>query len=156
MSLLKEFSNQHRADILSDFRNHWNVWLQKYDSLIKREKSRLEGEGYRGDVYDKMYKSIRYYLKNKSDEKKSPKKRRKYHAFNRTLLEDMDRHISKVAFIENLKPAHAYNNFYGSSQYNKEIETERAHLIVAGLKEGEIEDKIKKTYKNRYFILQHK
>ena len=156
MALLSEFARKHRYETAFDFRNSWTVWLPKNTIEVEREKNRLANAGYKGDIYDKMYKSVRYYLRNKSDEKKTPKKRRKYRSFCRVFLEDMDLHITKVAHIEKLKPAHAFNNFYGSSSYNKEMEREKTRLMRARLEEGVVENKIKKTYKNRYFILQQK
>lgn len=156
MALLSEFARKHRHDMVEDFRSSWTLWLRDNAFVVEREKNRLENAGYKGDMVDKMYKSVRYYLRNKSDEKKVPKKRRKYRSLCRVFLEDMDLHIANVAHREKLKPAYAFNNFYGSPQYNKEMEKEKTRLMRAGLEEGVVENKIKKTYKNRYFIFQQK
>ena len=156
MTLLSEFACKHRHDIVEDFRSSWILWLHNNAIVVEREKNRLVNAGYKGDIVDKMYKSVRYYLRNKSDEKKTPKKRRKYSALCRVFLEDMDLHIAKVAYIEKLKPAYAFNNFYGSAQFNKFMEIEKTRLMRAGLEEDVVENKIKKTYKNRYFIFQQK
>lgn len=155
MILLERCAENHQTDSLSDFRHHWDTWKENHIAEIQREKAELEAHGYKGNVEQKMFKSVRYYLRNKKKETIVPKKRRKYISFRRPFLKDMDRHISDVALVEQRKPAFAFNHFYGSSEYNKYMEPERRRLNEQGLEEGLIEDKIKKTYKNRYFRLQH-
>ena len=155
MMLLERVAENRRNDSLADFRRHWGIWKENHITEIQRETAELEARGYKGNMEQKMFKSARYYLRNKKKEKTAPKKRRKYISFRRPFLEDMDRHILDVAMVEQQKPAFAFNHFYGSSEYNKCMEPERRRLNEQGLEEGLIEDKIKKTYKNRYFRLQY-
>jgi len=152
--LLERYVENHRNDSLVDFRHHWDIWKDSHIEDLQREKSELKSNGYDGNIEQKMFKSVRYYLRNKRKENKPPKKRRKYMSFRRPFLEDMDRHISDISLIEKRKPAFAFNHFYGSSEYNGYMESERLRLIEAGMEEGIIENKIKKTYKNRYYLLQ--
>ena len=100
-----------------------------------------------------MYKSARYYFKNKK-EKKEVKKRRKYVTLDKTFLADMDRHILLVAFRQDLKPVHAYNNFVSDSIYSRKIDMVIQNLLDDNWDEPAAECKLKKTYKNRYYIQQ--
>ena len=79
MEPLTEFSSKHRFDEASLFKVYWERWESQPQniSIVDREERRLKMLGYEGDMHKKMYKTVRYYLKNKSLEKKEPKKRRK-------------------------------------------------------------------------------
>ena len=154
MILLERCAENHRNDSLVDFRRHWDIWKDDHIADLRREKAELEANGYKGNVEQKMFKSVRYYLRNKTEKKRVPKKRRVYISFRKTFLEDMDRHISDVALVEQRKPAFAFNHFYGSSEYNRYMESERLRLKEMDIEEELIENKIKKTYKNRLFRLQ--
>ena len=57
------------------FKDNWKIWCDNNKDIIKTEIDILKGKGYEGDVLVKMYKSARYYFKNKSTEKKDAKKR---------------------------------------------------------------------------------
>ena len=94
-----------------------------------------------------MYKTVRYYLKNKKEGKTEPKKRRPYISLDKDLIEDMDRHVE----FSNKKPQKAYEDFL-ESDFNKNIITTVEELKYLGLNEDDIYDKIKKTYKNRCYI----
>ena len=62
--------------------------------------------GYTGNVGTKMYKSARYYFKNKSATIE-PKKNQ--YIGLESLLDSMDEHIETIG--QNEKPAQAFNNF---------------------------------------------
>ena len=47
-------------------------WKEENIEVIDRETSYMINMGYEGDVVNKMYKSARYYFKNKSTEKTKP------------------------------------------------------------------------------------
>jgi len=133
---LTEFSNKHRFDEPELFKVYWDRWeLQP-------------------DIHEKMYKTVRYYLKNKSLEKKEPKKRRKYITLDKDFLEKMDDHILEVAIVQDMKPAHAYNNFISLSDNMRLVEEQIKELTEKDMTELAATNKIKKTYKNRYFLQQ--
>jgi len=159
-SVIENFASIHKYDDTSAFYEAWNEWIKENKDVIEREQTRLDRLGYKGDINAKMYKSARYYFKNKSTEKKETVKRRAYINLDKQLLQNMEKHINKVAFIEGYKPAHAYNNFISDALYSSGVnnELERLKVIYADtdLTEANIENKIKKTYKNRYFIQQKK
>jgi|TARA_B100000902_G_C27101591_1_gene809073 hypothetical protein len=156
MEPLTEFSSKHRFDDPELFKVYWDRWETQPQNiaLINAEKDRLVSQGYDGDIHEKMYKTVRYYLKNKSLEKKEPKKRRKYITLDKDFLEKMDDHILDVAIVQDLKPAHAYNNFISLSDNMKLVEEQVKELMEKEMTEPAATNKIKKTYKNRYFLQQ--
>jgi hypothetical protein len=154
-AVLESFADTHRFDEISVFRESWERWYQMNMSVVNEEEERLKRCGYKSDIKDKIYKSVRYYFKNKSSEKKEVKKRKVYVSLERKFLEDMSRHISEFAAPENYKPAHGYNHFLGSSEYNQRMGEEKERLMEEyQMSECDVEKKIKKTYKNRYFLHQ--
>jgi hypothetical protein len=156
MDILRNFANKHRYDEASIFKERWLRWTCNDSNIaeILKEEKRLVDVGYKGDMEDKMFKTVRYYLKNKSVEKKQPKKRRKYIAINKNIIETMDEHIEGTAIVENLKPAVAYNNYSSHSVYSDMIDKEVDRLIKLEMDEVSAINKIKKTYKNRYYLQQ--
>ena len=151
---LVAFSDIHRYDEVPTFIESWKRWCSSNSNIINEEQIRLKQLGCTKDIQNKMYKSVRYYFKNKSSEDKEQVKRRKYISLSSDLLEDMSRHIQKVAFKECYKPQYAYNNFISNDLYNTHLNNETNKLIELGMNECDIENKIKKTYKNRYFLKQ--
>jgi hypothetical protein len=151
-SELYKFSKIHQYDARKDFKEAWLKWTEENSEIIEKEIRRLTEFGYEGDVMDKMFKSARYYFRKKSTEKKAPQDRRDYIETNRELLESMDSHIKTCS---NYKPSYAFDLF---CKENTEIlKKEVFRLFNSGLKDPcEIKNKIKKTYKNRYFILIRK
>ena len=101
-----------------------------------------------------MYKTVRYYLKNKSLEKKEPKKRRKYVTLDKEFLEKMDDHILQVAMVDNMKPAYAFNNFTSLPDNMRLVDEQIKTMMEKDITEVEANNKIKKTYKNRYYLQQ--
>jgi hypothetical protein len=151
MGELYKFSKIHQYDDRKDFKEAWKIWTEENDDIIDSEMCRLLRSGYDGDVLDKMFKSARYYFRKKSTEKKEPKQRRQYISVNRELLEAMDNHIHNNSF----QPKDGFIDF---CKNNESLLKETISLIFEqGTKDKElIEDKIKKTYKNRYFMITNK
>ena len=154
VNLINTFAATHKYDDSSQFREEWDEFIKDNKASIDREKQRLTNLGYTGDINNKMYKSARYYFKNKSTEKKETKQRRKYVTLNKEFLTDMDRHILTVAFQQDMKPAHAYNNFVSDATYSEKLDDVIQKLLDNNWKEPATESKLKKTYKNRYFMQQ--
>ncbi|RZD42437.1 MAG: hypothetical protein CXT73_03010 [Methanobacteriota archaeon] len=90
VNLINTFTTTHKYDDASQFRDEWDEFIKDNKASIDREKQRLANVGYTGDINSKMYKSARYYFKNKSTEKKETKQRRKYVTLNKGFLADMD------------------------------------------------------------------
>ena len=152
VQLLTEFGKTHQFDAKKVYKESWNDFINNNNEVLEREVRRLNNLGYQGDCYDKMYKSARYYFRKKSLTKKEPKKRRKYIACDRDVLDAMDDHINngiKSSGTE-FKPSEGYDDFVTSHQ--QMVLEEVSRMIDNGFCEKQaIIKKIKKTYKNRYF-----
>lgn len=152
MEELYKFSKIHQYDERKDFKEAWKLWTEENQDIIDEETTRLTNLGYAGDIIDKMFKSARYYFRKKSPEKKEPRQRRQYISVNRELLDAMDNHIEENIYNVDYQPKTGFISF---CKANEEILKESiSKIFEQGVKDSSlIEDKIKKTYKNRYFML---
>ena len=142
------FAKLHKDDDRKTFKEAWERWTNHNCEMIEREKQLHLEAGYKGDVVDKMYKSVRYYYRKKkvdSTIEKKEQQRREYVALDRDLLREMDKHIENN---RSTKPATAFDDF---CENNKELIKNEALRLKDYLKANEIGEKIKKTYKNRHF-----
>jgi hypothetical protein len=148
LPILVEFSTIHQYDKPKDFKEAFGEWKDENRYLITKESMLLENAGYEGNVIDKMYKSARYYFKNKdrSGDEKSNKKRRVYIKQDKDFINAVDRHLD---VISDLKPSEAFDDFKTNNVLIFENECLR---IGDFLEKKKILNKIKKTYKNRYFL----
>ena len=155
MEELYKFSKIHQYDDRKDFKEAWKVWTEDNGEIIDVEMRRLLNLGYEGDVLTKMFKSARYYFRKKSPQKKEPKQRRPYISVNRELLDAMDNHIEEKIYKTYYQPKTGFTEFCKENEaILKETITK---IFEQGIKDSNlIEDKIKKTYKNRYFMLTNK
>lgn len=150
---LRDFSSTHRYDDIPVFKEHWNNWVLRHSDLIDREECVLKRNGYEGCILTKMYKSVRYYYKDKPLDTPEPKQRRVYIPLSQEIRNSMDEHIGR--FINKEKPSTAYNQYI--IEFKGELFSETLDLMERSeLDEKSCESKIKKTYKNRYFALNKK
>lgn len=155
MSELYNFSKIHQYDERKDFKDAWKQWLDDNTEIVEEEMSRLNRLGYDGDIEDKMFKSARYYFRKKSTEKIEPKTRRNYISVSKELLELMDIHIEENYEDEDYTPKTGFINFCEENE--ETIESITNKLVENGVTDLKlINDKIKKTYKNRHFIITNK
>jgi len=149
---LFKFSKIHQYDHRKDFKEAWERWIEDNSELVDGEVRRLNDLGYEGDVIDKMFKSARYYFRKKSTEKKEPVKRRVYVGTQKELLEEMDLHIKNHINSGDFKPSDGFDEF---CKENIDLLKEQVSLLYkTGITDSnEIKAKIKKTYKNRYFLI---
>jgi hypothetical protein len=156
MDELHKFSKIHQYDDRKSFKDAWNVWLEDNGDLVRDEMERLTNLNYEGDILDKMFKSARYYFKKKGTSKPEPKSRRQYLSVQKDLLDAMDEHILKKKSEPDYKPSDGFSDF--CKTHLDLLKEEVVRLVV----EHQINDvnvikeKIKKTYKNRYFILRER
>ena len=147
------FAKIHQYDKRCDYKEAWKLWCEEEGEMIQREINRLMNIGYEGDVIDKMYKAGRYYFRNKKmNEDKEPKKRRHYVSMDSAILEAMDEHIAACFENNDFTPANGYDWFV--NQYTPILGVEIKRLLEEEpeLKASYISSKIKKTYKNRYYL----
>jgi hypothetical protein len=208
MANLSLFSKVHQYDDRHTYKSEWTKWTQQEDiaQAIDVEKRRLQENGYKGDIEDKMFKAGRYYFKKKTisstgaaaaaadaaadahaDADATPRtddddtaantptrpspppsqqrQRRQYITMSKDTIRLMDAHLNNIHRNEGttavvFKPSLCYDDFYqtqmSSNEMTKEIEKiiekyEKSENISPDELTNEIIDKIKKTYKNRYY-----
>ena len=152
LDVLTRFSITHQYDTPKDFKEAFGSFKDEFKNEIEREINVLNKNGYKGDAIDKMYKSARYYFKNKdySQKNKAEKKRRKYITQDKEFISSIDEHIETI--IEDMKPSDGFEQF--KEKFTEEHNNEQERLSEYFADKLDIEQKIKKTYKNRYFINQ--
>ena len=171
------FAQMHQYDDRKTYKAAWTEWLANDEiaAMLKAEVERLTDLGYKGDVADKLYKSGRYYFRTReptvphtppsgatstpndanggrrgSGNQGSP---RRYVLLSRELLSAMDDHIER-----GLRQQTDFTPAKGFAAFALGLDVASYHSEIARLSEimstGEaVGDKIKKTYKNRYFML---
>jgi len=143
------FAKLHQFDEKKDYKDAWKLWIGEKSEDFQREKDRLKNLGFDGDFENKLYISARYYYKNKNNSEEKPKKRRKYISCDHVLISLMDDFIK----TQEGKPSQAYDEFMKTHKTNTTLvsqitEFRQTHSFDV----EEINDKLKKTFKNRYFL----
>jgi len=148
---LSDFAKDNQYCDRHDFKDRWSRWVEANEDLVSREHERLMSLGFSGDSRDKMFKSARYYYRNKSTAKKTPMVRREYVGLPKDALRAIDNHIIDGLSGKDYSPASGFDAFYDKEQT---MITECANTIGDKLEGGSnsIYEKIKKTYKNRYYV----
>lgn len=143
---LEHFAKLHKYDDRKQFKEAWNKWTQCNYELINHEKQRIAS--YDGNVVQKMFFSVRYYFRKKADNNES-KKRRKYVSLERVFLATIDKYlynliqvnIDSKSKVSNTSPSNAFDLF--CEQHLHTIEQIDCSV-----------DKLKKTFKNRYYMMK--
>jgi hypothetical protein len=173
------FAGMHRYDDRKTYKEAWTKWLLVDAApLLETEVARLNNLGYKGDVADKLFKSGRYYFRQKTcgpgnyvprtpppnlSLHADPKQvgvrdvpialvaPRKYVLLNRDLLNVMDTHIEGGLRRAEYTPAGGFAEFckLNVDSYRDEV-ARLSELMPTG---EAVHDKLKKTYKNRYFMI---
>ena len=150
---LFNFSKVHEQEERKEYKENWKLWLEANKEMVERETKTLKEAGFYGDTIEKMYKSARYYFrkkKNKIGERiKENKIRKTYIMLDLDLLKAMDEYMVRIGGLE-VKPSTSFDMFCAAFMFLVERERERMKLDYK-LTDKEFDDKIKKTYKNRYF-----
>jgi hypothetical protein len=155
MNELYKFSKIHQYDHRKDFKEAWEIWLDENENIISKEITRLELLGYDGDIIKKMFTSARYYFRKKTTEKKEPTSRCTYIGIQKELLDAMDSHIKSNINQDWYKPSDGFLNF---CKNNIDLLQQEVILLMkhSFIDDDDIKKKIKKTYKNRYFMIINK
>lgn len=164
MKEITNFAMIHQYDDRHSYKEAWAVWREENKDYLNREVQRLTEIGYDGSVEDKMYKAGRYYFRKKgllsagntdANVNKDTKQRREYISIDRQVISLMDEHLKNTMKNSNtLSPAEMYNDFC-KIHTNMPVFCEEIKRICANnrIKASDVSAKIKKTYKNRYYIL---
>ena len=177
MKLITRFAKMHQYDDRHTYKEAWQSWTNTQQDYIAREIERLTQLGFKGDIMDKMFKAGRYYFrektneeeeeeeepnadKNNDDKVKEVKERKKetkekitrdYIVMDQTIIQAMDKHLNIIMKQANFKPATGYVEF--CEQEMQLLRPEIIRLSKYSINAEKLAEKIKKTYKNRYFIL---
>jgi hypothetical protein len=155
---LAAFAQMHQYDDRKTYKEAWAEWMANAEitALFNADAARLKCLGYNGDVADKLYKSGRYYFRGKKGQENKGQngqtdRSRKYIMLGRELLTAMDDHIERGLRHNDYTPAKGFAEFcqMGIASYHSEV----ARLSEVMSSGEDVSDKLKKTYKNRYFIL---
>ena len=169
VELISNFSKLHQFDSREDFKEAWKVYIDTNKNLIENEKERLNSLNYKGDIDSKLFKAARYYFRKKAlinkeenenldfIEEKNNEKKRGYICLSVYLLDLMDEHITSNINNTDYTPANGYLAFCNIN--NNSIEREIKILLEDNdnILSEDINKKIKKAYKNRYYqYITHK
>ena len=151
-----------------DIIKYWRAWLNENKEMIINENTRLIGLGYKGNIYNKLYKSVKYYWikvhklnnmcnnnikNNKFNNNIDNNKNETYIIISSELLEKMNNHINElITKPNNISPKEGYNIFLKNYEglINKELNEMNKKYNI---NDNEICNfKIKKCYKNKYYL----
>lgn len=152
---LERFGRLHQHSSSTEFKEAWSAWKETNRESVATETERLVELGCENtNMEEKMFRSARYYFRKKGTEKKEPVQRKKYVGIPRTALASMDNHI--VTSIANTwyTPASGFEHF--KEHHVDVVAACKLHLESASMDSVAIDAKIKKTYKNRYFVVCNK
>ena len=149
------FCNIHKYDDKKTYKEEWLIWIKDNENIIEKEKQRLNELGYKGDVIKKMYTAGRYYFRNKKNNNKTEietKSKTKNIIMSKYFISIIDRQINRMLQENKYKPSDGYNDLL--SNYPEIINEEIDRLSNNNsIDKKTINLKIKKLYKNRYFII---
>jgi len=167
---MAEFAKIHQYDDRKTFKESWQTWIKDEDveTMMNIEIKRLSNLGFEGDVMDKMFKSTRYYYRNKSDHQNNEtekKMRKSYEKFSTDILENIDEHIHRQIKASSLNkkldnknlsiisPAESFNHYLleNKAEILKHLKDEDK---VTKKDVEEMIQKYKKTYKNRFYNIR--
>lgn len=141
---MKVFADIHALDDLQQFKESFEEWYQGTDTkpIIQQETERLEGLGYKGDLKNKIFKSVRYYFRKKTKTTKEKAERKKTFYISTEVFDYMDRVIQNQY---TKKPSDLFEQFLEQYQSFPEVQEYLEKDTF----------KVKKSFKNRMFKHKH-
>jgi len=175
-TLLVGFAEIHRHDSRKDFRSFWDEFIKSNLNAFEREVTLLEERGFKSDPYNAMYKSARFYYRkfyDGSGKKKNCKKIKNnpYSKFPTELIKLIDTAIEKYIsinlkqvstsnYICDITPASCYSEFCGDYEDDLYIHIHeyirQRQSMGDNISSSLISNKLKKTFKNRFYKIQDK
>lgn len=151
---IKEFSKLHSNDNCDDFLDAFHLWKRVNNEIISREEKRILDLGFNGNIEEKIYKSARYYFKNKKDTTYKLNKQLKtnYIPRNPVFFKMIEMYINKNP----IKASLLYKEFINETDTNilSEINAEIVRLKTFELNQTECLQKIKKMFNNAYYKIK--
>lgn len=150
MDKITVFAKIHQHDSRQDYKESWDEWYNNQD--FEREELRLKQLGYNNDFEDKLFKAGRYYFRKKDlHSKQKEQKRRDYINVNYDVLTAMDTHIKTNMNNKGYSPADGFNKFCEENKIL--LKEEILRMMDLPINNDLISNKIKKTYKNRFYLI---
>ena len=84
---LLSFAKIHQYDDKATYKENWEKWIDCNYDIVHAEILYLKSNGYDGDITQKMYRSGRYYYRNKSTSEQKPKQRRNYVSIDKDVID---------------------------------------------------------------------
>ena len=155
MDEISIFSKIHQYDDRQTFKDEYMKWYSENVDLIDKEKRLLKNNEYCGNIDDKIYFACRYYFRKKSNkiEDEEKKKRNLYLTIPKDLINEIDTYIKENISV---KPHNSFINFCNEKQnvLSKIIKFIVSNKTQVNITENDkIQDKIKKLYKNRIYLM---
>tara|TARA_X000000368_G_scaffold338332_1_gene276296 strand:- start:1525 stop:2061 length:537 start_codon:yes stop_codon:yes gene_type:complete len=151
---IKEFSKLHSNDNCDDFLDAFHLWKRVNNEIISLEEKRILDLGFNGNIEEKIYKSARYYFKNKKNTTYKLNKQLKtnYIPRNPVFFKMMETYINKNP----IKASLLYKEFINETDTHilSEINTEIVRLKTFELNQTECLQKIKKMFNNAYYKIK--
>jgi len=155
-------SNRHKED--DEIKKEFIDWINssKISILVKEEEEELRKTDYNlinNPIETKIYKSIKYYhikkINNNTKFKDNPKKNKdtkKNIQFSKEFIDTVQKHIKKNK--NSIKPSLLFDDFIKTN--NDLIIQERRKSNKIDLSDEDYNYKLKKMFKNQYFMIFNK
>ena len=163
VELFKDFCKLHIDDSREDYTYSWNLWTRSNLEILEKETIRLNDLGYDGDVEEKMFKAAKYYFGKKCkggyverererERERENGNKRNYVCVSHELIIAMDEHIKNNVLNTIKRPADGYSDFEKTNPLLIAAEINCLMKLDDTYSKDFISKKIKKTYKNRYYL----
>ena len=165
--MLADFANMNKGLSRKEFTEAWLKWVghTTIKTLLTSETNQMESDGFEGDVLDLMFKSVRYYHRKRQPEKNKSttiSSGKHQNRFSREFLKQMDDYILiQIDDLKNVDTVHGkeINTLSQSVAYTQYCEVNQNNILSEfrlikqqrGKLSDMMADKLKKTYKNRFY-----
>ena len=163
---LSVFAKVHQYDHRKDFKEEWEKWIKEenIEPLINDEIKRIKNLGFEGDPMEKMFKSARYYYRNKTNQQNAKqeetKQRKQYETISRDIQQKMDEHINHQIRtnaengISKISPAESFDDYIQQNKSDILDELRNTNTIITKSECQNLINKYKKSYKNRFYNIR--
>jgi len=158
LNTIREFSKIHSQDCGEDFLEAFQVWKRFNYEAIHKEEKRIVDLGFKGDIEEKIYKSARYYFKNKKSKPITETHtylKTNYIPRNKAFFSLLETYIKNNSSV---KPSILYKRFINEtdSEISSGILNELTRLKNYQLDQNDSNKKIKKAFNNAYYKVKKK
>ena len=155
LNSIKEFSKIHSEDNCDDFLEAFQDWKIANKQIIKKEEERIIHLGFKGNIEEKIYRSARYYFKNKKKNMcklKQKSIKTNYIQRNNKFFTMMVEYIKQTP----IKASLLFKQFINETDevISSEIKKEFCRLRSFELTQEECLQKIKKGFNNAYYKIK--